>query len=60
MSKEFWKKWETANCLEKEQLVKTLPIFADDKVRCPFFSAGLINSYFEDLYLYCKGDDIDG
>lgn len=56
MVNKFWKKWVEANELEKEQLVKTLPIFADDKVRCPFFSASVINSYFEDLYLYAKGE----
>jgi len=47
----FWKKWESANEIEKEKLVKSLPMFKDFK--CPLFSPGLINSYFEDLYLYC-------
>ena len=54
MKKEFWEKWEKANCLEKQDLVETLPIFANGGVKCPFFSSNLINSYFEDLYYYMK------
>lgn len=54
MGKDFWEKWEEAGCLEKVELVKTLPLFADGKICCPFFSASIVNSYFEDLYLYVK------
>ena len=47
----FWKEWESANEVEKEKLVGSLPILKD--IKCPLFSPGLVNSYFEDLYLYC-------
>lgn len=49
---EFWKKWVEANEIEKEKLIMTLPMFTD--IRCPLFSPGLLNSYFEDLYLFLK------
>jgi len=49
---DFWKKWIKANAIEKTRLVETLPILKD--VRCPLFSASLVNSYFEDLYLFMK------
>ena len=49
---EFWKKWVEANEIEKQKLVKTLPIFTD--IKCPLFSPTVINSYFEDLYLFIK------
>jgi len=48
----FWKKWEEANELEKQKLVGELPILKD--VKCPLFNNNVINSYFEDLYLYVK------
>ena len=51
---EFWKKWEAANELEKEKLVATLPIYADGAVKCPLFNPNIINSYFEDLYMYMR------
>lgn len=53
---EFWSRWEKANELEKVKLVESLPIYAKGKICCPLFSPSLINSYFEDLYLYVKGD----
>jgi len=52
IKKEFWQKWIEANEIEKQKLVATLPILKD--VRCPLFSASLVNSYFEDLYLFMK------
>ena len=54
MNAEFWKKWIEADELEKEKLVATLPMYAEGAVKCPLFSPTLINSYFEDLYLYMK------
>jgi hypothetical protein len=54
MSKEFWDKWIHANALEKEKLVASLPMYGMGTICCPLFSPGLLNSYFEDLYLYMK------
>ena len=55
---EFWEKWEQANELQKVELVGALPLFGGGKVLCPLFSPSLINSYFEDLYLYIKQHEI--
>ena len=52
---DFWKKWEKANELEKEKLVATLPIFTN--AHCPLFTPNVINSYFEDLFLYLKNKE---
>ena len=52
MGEEFWEKWIKANEIKKEKLVGMLPLFANGSVKCPFFSVNMINSYFEDLYLY--------
>lgn len=49
---EFWEKWVEANEIEKQELVDTLPMFAN--IKCPLFSTSIINSYFEDLYLFLK------
>jgi len=49
---EFWQKWIEANEIEKQKLVKTLPIFTN--IKCPLFSTTVINSYFEDIYLFLK------
>jgi len=49
---EFWEKWIQANEIEKTRLVETLPLLKD--IKCPLFSASLVNSYFEDLYLFLK------
>lgn len=56
--KDFWQKWEEADDVTKLKLVKTLPIFDGwDKVNlnCPMFTPTVVNSYFVDLYTYCKG-----
>ena len=52
MTNEFWEKWAKANEIEKEKLVQSLPMYACGSVKCPLFSPVLINSYFEDLYLF--------
>lgn len=60
LEKDFWAKWEEADCLGKQKLVETLPMYADGKICCPLFSPTLINSYFEDLYLHLKGVEKNG
>jgi len=52
MTFEFWEKWVKANEIGKQKMVETLPIFTNTK--CPLFSPSVINSYFEDLYLFFK------
>lgn len=54
MSKEFWMKWVEADEVEKEKLVSTLPLFADGSIKCPLFSVNVVNSYFEDLFLFMR------
>ena len=49
---EFWQKWVEADNIHKQKLIKTLPIFTD--IKCPLFSPSLMNSYFEDLYLFMR------
>jgi len=49
---DFWKRWEKANEIEKQKIVAQLPIFTN--AHCPLFTPNVINSYFEDLYLYLK------
>jgi len=53
--KNFWREWEKANEIEKEKLVAELPILKN--MKCPLFTPNVINSYFEDLYLYMKYKD---
>jgi len=54
-NEDFWKKWIEANENEKIKIVAELPILKD--IKCPLFSANVINSYFEDLYLYLKKEN---
>jgi len=49
MKREIWDRWINANELEKQKIISELPLF---NVKCPLFSATLINSYFEDFFLH--------